>query len=161
MRTCLQKFYPKRERAGRGLVATGPLGVDGQAPKTESNQPTHTDTERERKRQEKGRQTERNPVQLHFSLLPPSLSFLATFPCPLLAPLDSFAQNTPTTWQEEELFCFSAFPFVLFFSSFLFSTFSYWSIESACGWKERGVKVEERRWHWGSLRVLFLCRHEN
>lgn len=47
MRTCLQKFYPKGREQG-GLVATGALGVDGQAPKTESNQPTHTDTEREK-----------------------------------------------------------------------------------------------------------------
>lgn len=27
------------------MVATGALGVDGQAPKTESNQPTHTHTQ--------------------------------------------------------------------------------------------------------------------
>lgn len=99
------------------------------------NPHTQTQRERERGRRRAGRQSE---TQCNSTLVDPPLS---PFWPPSLAlcwrPSTHLHKTHPQLGSRRNFSAFLLFP-SCFFSSFLFSTFSYWSIESACGWKGEG-----------------------
>lgn len=124
----------------------------------------HTQTQRERKAEEGEGQADRaNPVQLHFSRSPSTLP--TPFWPPSLAlcwrPSTHLHKTHPQLGSRRNFSAFLLFPSCFFFHHFCFLRFHIGALRVLVGGRGREVKVEERRWHWGSLRVLFLCRHEN
>lgn len=131
------------------------------------NPHTHTDRRRRRTGRQSETQCNSTLVGPHYSSLsyPLPSALACRLPLPFCwRPSTHLHKTHPQLGSRRNFSAFLLFP-SCFFHHFCFLRFHIGAlrvpVDGRGGSVVSGEKVVERRWHWGSLRVLFLCRHEN